>query len=394
MPREISVQTEKRRVSKLLALHAIESKGKTAPLQGTNVLVRDLFAAMDEMLANRDHYTFEHAIRVAEISKRVGEALHLSPREIEILELGCLVHDIGKVAIPDDVLLKPGRFDREDRRIMELHPLIGANLFNTRLYDEALLQIILSHHERLDGSGYPNKLQGEQINLQVRIVAVADVYEALIATRPYKLPMPRERALRILQEEVDTDRLDARVLDALRGVTEGWDPLEIVREFTASYSIELEDFRKKIYFKEPLSDFYNYRYLLALDGKRVLGQEGDSYRIIMIDFRELRSFNRKHGYVKADEFINETGGRLYSSVKTLLESSKAAPDSILMVKKGADYLIYTCCPEHLFERLLENLQHHLQQAERDWGLLARMITRCHPKGYSIEKALNELFIDG
>ena len=94
-----------------------------------NLLIKDLFEIMNEVLANRDLSTYKHTLRVAQIAIAIGQVLTFTSEELTILELGCLVHDIGKTAIPDDVLLKPDLFNDQDRRIMEFHPLIGAKLF-------------------------------------------------------------------------------------------------------------------------------------------------------------------------------------------------------------------------------------------------------------------------
>ncbi len=366
------------------ALHSIDRNGGQ-----TRLVVRELFEIMDEMLANRDYYTFLHAIRVAELSRRIGQLLQLPEAELEILELGCLVHDIGKIAIPDDVLLKPGRFDWEDRKIMELHPLIGANLFSKRLINDKLIEIILNHHERLDGSGYPNALRNGEISATVRIVAVADVYEALVAMRPYKKPLPHEVAMRILRDEVTASRLDGDIVEILARVTEEWSPLSLTCDIGASYQEQLEDFRRKTYFKEPLSDFYNYRYLLAMDQKQALGSNDGYYNICMIDFKRLREFNRRYGYVKADELLNEIGGRLHATTKALNDFLDA--EAVMLVRKGADYLIHTCCPQDLLQGLFRQIRQHLDDALKQWGLEARFISRQYPAGFPIEKALNELF---
>ncbi|MCK5231749.1 MAG: response regulator, partial [Desulfobulbaceae bacterium] len=121
---------------------------KTDELAAKEMMMRNLFEAMGEMLATRDHYTFEHELRVAAISVRIGTDMGFSENELKAIELGCLVHDIGKVAIPDDVLLKPGRFDLQDRKIMEYHPVMGAKLFSKYIEDVRIKEIILYHHER------------------------------------------------------------------------------------------------------------------------------------------------------------------------------------------------------------------------------------------------------
>ncbi len=379
-------------MSQIISLDtAVQPRYICENLPQTRLLVRELFEIMDEMLANRDHYTFLHAVRVAEISRRIGTLLELPEAELEILELGSLVHDIGKVAIPDDVLLKPGRFDWQDRKIMELHPLIGARLFSKRLVDDRLIEIILNHHERLDGSGYPNGLPSSQIGILVRIVAVADVYEALVAMRPYQSPLPHSTAMRILQEEVLAHKLDGEVVALLGDVTKEWSPLSIVRDFAHTHLETLESFRRKTYFREPLSEFYNYRYLLARDQKKELGNDEQPYALAMIDFKRLREFNIRYGYVKADKCLDEIGGRIHGLTRQL--NGQLGREAVLLVRKGADYLIYSTCPEHLIRHLYAEIQQELNQAEEEYGLSARFLSRCYPAGYPVERALNDLFLN-
>lgn len=356
-----------------------------------DALLRDLFGAMDELLANRDHYTFEHALRVAEISKRVGIELGVPEEELQVLELGCLVHDIGKVAIPDDILLKPGRFDLEDRRIMEFHPLIGARLFAKRLHDDRITMIILHHHERLDGSGYPYGLKEDEIGMLVRIVGVADIYEALVARRPYKHPMTREKALLILHQDAAAGKLDGAVVAALEKITSTWDPLSITRDFTAAYTNNLEVFRRKTYFREPLTDFYNYRYLLFLDSGKFIRCQSEHYHLLMIDFMKLRDLNTRVGYIKADQIIDEIGMNLFKTVERINENLLPHGKQIMLFRKGADYLIHADLDAAELRELVAEIEEQLKIAGSEWGVMARFIRRDFLKNRPVEEAINEIF---
>jgi two-component system response regulator RpfG len=127
----------------------------------------------------------------------------MSEEEVRLIELAAPLHDIGKIAIPDDVLLKPGPLDEQQLGIMRRHPQIGHELLSgsqNRFIQVGAL-IALRHHERFDGSGYPDGLSGQQIPVEARIVAVADVFDALISPRPYKAPWTFDNALDFLQEQ-------------------------------------------------------------------------------------------------------------------------------------------------------------------------------------------------
>lgn len=136
----------------------------------------------------RDECTGNHVIRMAKYSRLIGEALGLSAGECEELEFAAPMHDIGKVGIEDTVLLKPGKFTQEEWTVMQSHTTIGYNILSNSQsrYIQIGSIIALNHHERFDGTGYPNGIAGKQIPLVARIVAVADVYDALVSCRPYK----------------------------------------------------------------------------------------------------------------------------------------------------------------------------------------------------------------
>ena len=138
----------------------------------------------------RDEDTGYHVVRMAKYSREIAEALGLSDKECDEIEYAAPMHDIGKIGIPDKILLKPGKFEADEWQTMQKHTQIGhAILSNSQSrYIQTGSIIALNHHERFDGTGYPNGLSGKDIPLVARIVAVADVYDALVSNRPYKQP--------------------------------------------------------------------------------------------------------------------------------------------------------------------------------------------------------------
>lgn len=353
--------------------------------------LRYLFETMGELLESRDHYTSEHAVRVAEISVRIGRTMQLDPKALEILELGCLVHDIGKVAIPDDVLLKPGRFDKQDRQIMEWHPLIGAKFFAKRFEDVRLSLIILQHHERLDGTGYPHRAKADEINELAKIVMVADVYEALIARRPYKQPLTRANALDILYQDAAQGKVLTSIVQTLEQVTADWNPLSIEIDFTADYMTVLEQFRRKTYFREPLSDFYNYRYLSSLDRVGGLCKTTDHYHLVMADFNELKELNRKIGYTKADIILDEIGHTFHNILESALQQHSLPVNTLMLLRRGSDYLIYSESRSEIIAQISADCQKALSEAHDKWGIKATLHTSKFRRGQSVNDALEEIY---
>ncbi len=149
----------------------------------------------------RDQITGNHVLRIARCVRLVAATLALDQERTEILEHAAPMHDIGKIGIPDRILLKPGRLSEDEWEIMKSHTSIGYEILkdSPSFFLRAGASIALHHHERFDGSGYPQQLSGESIPLEARIVAVVDVFDALGSTRPYKEPWPRERVLDYLE---------------------------------------------------------------------------------------------------------------------------------------------------------------------------------------------------
>ena len=151
----------------------------------------------------RDNETGLHIIRMSKISMELGKVMGLSDTENELLLNASPMHDIGKIGIPDSVLLKPGKLDPDEWEIMKTHAAIGAEILSGG--DSELLEmarvIALSHHEKWDGSGYPEGLNGNDIPLVGRIVALADVFDALTSERPYKKAWPVDKAIEFIQEQ-------------------------------------------------------------------------------------------------------------------------------------------------------------------------------------------------
>ncbi len=176
----------------------------------------------------RDDSTGEHVFRVYRTVERLVRLLKkknvwpdvLTPKFISRIGPASMLHDIGKIALTDEILLKPSAFTPEERKIMETHVTVGANILQTGAkmveqtpYLSMAAEIALNHHERPDGKGYPAGLKGEEIPVSARIVAVAEVFDALTNTRPHKEPWPEEKAVSIIAEGAGT-QFDAQVVEA------------------------------------------------------------------------------------------------------------------------------------------------------------------------------------
>ena len=169
-------------------------------------------------LAEKDQSTEEHTRRVATLACAVGEELKLPPATLRHLAIGGLLHDMGKLRVPMEILSKPGALDCDEFAAIKRHPEDGARLLaDLGGFDPAVLDLVLDHHERLDGGGYPRGLSGDDIGQATRVLTVCDVYDALVSDRVYRPAWSRERALELLHDESGT-AFDASCVAALERV--------------------------------------------------------------------------------------------------------------------------------------------------------------------------------
>jgi putative two-component system response regulator len=177
----------------------------------------------------KDPYTEGHCDRLSKYSVALGEKLGLSEELRVALRRGGLVHDIGKLAVPESILLKPGPLTPEERKIMEQHAIAGERICAPLRSFRNVLPIIRHHHEKWDGSGYPDGLKGEQIPLTARILQVTDIYDALTTDRPYRKALSSEKAFAIMREEVKRGWWDASILDEFEAIVLGSTGLQPAR---------------------------------------------------------------------------------------------------------------------------------------------------------------------
>ena len=177
-----------------------------------------LLFALARMVEARDEHTGDHCSRLAHTSVVIGEALGLGEEELTALRRGGVLHDIGKLGIPDSILLKNGPLSDDEWVIMRQHTIIGAELLQGLKSMDLTLPVVRNHHERWDGGGYPDGLKGEQIPLLARIFQFADIYDALGNERPYKKAFSDEKILAILEEETAKGWRDPELMGVFRDI--------------------------------------------------------------------------------------------------------------------------------------------------------------------------------
>ena len=184
----------------------------------------NVITALALTIEARDPHTAGHCERLAHYAVALGKALGANEEMLKTLRLGGYLHDLGKIAIPDRILLKPGPLDTVERRTIQTHAVVGADLVQGLRTLDRGRPIIRHHHERWNGSGYPDGLQGPDIPLGARIMGIVDVYDALRSARPHKGPLPHAEAVSILMEETDAGLWDPTITPAFVDVLEDLGP--------------------------------------------------------------------------------------------------------------------------------------------------------------------------
>lgn len=196
----IEVRLLHKQISQQNLILEAEVKKRTQELEDSRLEVVQRLGLASEY---KDNETGNHILRMSKFSRAIAKAIGFSDNNAEMIRCATSMHDIGKIGIPDRVLLKSGKLDAEEWKIMQSHVTIGNELLSGG--DSPLLKmakkVALTHHEKWDGSGYPNKLSGENIPLAGRICAISDVFDALTSKRPYKEAWPIEKAMTVIKEE-------------------------------------------------------------------------------------------------------------------------------------------------------------------------------------------------
>jgi putative nucleotidyltransferase with HDIG domain len=227
------IQTWAGRISKRILDHPLDSQDRAldtqtylnkltdsleATLEGQARRHRDVFVATISSLVSaleaRDRYTRDHSANVAKLAVRIGKQMGLEPSRLYEFHLGGLLHDLGKIGIRDDVLLKPAGLSREEYEMMKEHPELGARILSGFPGLEEVTRIVLHHHEMYDGRGYPAGLRGEEIPMGARVVAIADTYLSLAEDRPYRKARSLEKTIAEMRR-VAGAQLDPVILEHL-----------------------------------------------------------------------------------------------------------------------------------------------------------------------------------
>lgn len=203
----------------------VKSLLKIKKLNNSLTSIENVLFSMARTVEAKDRYTHGHVDRVSEMAVRIGKCMGLGGYELEALRFGGVFHDIGKMGIPENILNKPGPLNEKEWEVMKTHPEIGYKIcLPLKRNLGPALDIVRHHHEKLDGSGYPDGLTGDDISVVARIMTVADIYDALRTDRPYRKALSRMNSLNVLRENAQKGELDSAVVGHMIDLANTRDP--------------------------------------------------------------------------------------------------------------------------------------------------------------------------
>ncbi|MBD3824292.1 MAG: transporter substrate-binding domain-containing protein [Epsilonproteobacteria bacterium] len=289
-----------------------------------------MLLAMVTMIEQRDSYTAGHSQRVADYSKMIADEMGCSEKEITLLYEAGILHDIGKVATPDAILLKPDKLSTLEYEIIKGHAEAGYTILNAVPMFAEIAKIVYAHHERFDGSGYPLGLKGDEIPLLSRIMMVADAFDAITTNRIYKHKKSPLEAIKIIEslsgEEFHPDVV-AAASRALCSVT----PPEGVDQNPKS---SIEEHRFAYYYKDPVTQLNNSKYLKIYLAKPLYELGYKSF--VIISLHHFDAYNRKYGWERGNELLHEFARLLEELFKNELLFRIHANDFILLAQHDVD----------------------------------------------------------
>lgn len=302
--------------------------------------------ALANSIEARDPYTRGHSEKVAEYAAQIASALGFEDEAIVKIKFAGLLHDVGKVGIPDLILLKPGKLSEFEYSIMKNHPQMSALIVSEISPLKSIIPWIKHHHENFDGTGYPDKLKNEQIPLEAQILAVADNYHALSSLRPYRKKLPKGDVLRYIESEFNkkfNPEIKHVSLEVLNQIEES-------EEVKSSILPYIEKFREAMVYIDFLTGLYWYPYLKTFLGEKIAKKQ--PFYLVYIDINNLSAINKTFGRMKGDEVIIKVA----HTIQTVFFSPA------VVVRAGADdFIIHDSAPSYEIFKKIDAIKDKLKK---------------------------------
>ncbi|MEA3354314.1 MAG: response regulator [Campylobacterota bacterium] len=288
----------------------VEEKTKeTIKLQEERVKdYQNLVYSLVTMIENRDTYTGGHSQRVAEYSILIAKELNFDEKRCENIYQAAVLHDIGKIAIPDTILLKPGNLTEFEYSLIKQHVKLGIKMLKGITMCKDILPIIESHHERFDGSGYPNGLKGNEIPIEAQILSVADTFDAMTTSRIYKHKVTKNKALDEI-DKLSNIHYSSHIVEAAKKVLKNVNIQTNIDQFPTD---KFEEERFSYFYKDQLTGSYNINYLdivLKHNHKHI-----EYYNLYLVKIHKLD----KYSWEKGNEYLSFIAKKLMSSFNNSL----------------------------------------------------------------------------
>jgi len=282
----------------------------------------------------RDIYTKGHSQRVAQYAKEFAQHLQLEKKKQEELYIAGVLHDLGKVGIPDQVLLKPSQLDEEEFKLIQYHSTLSGQIVEKIPSFAYLAPIVKAHHENWDGSGYPDGLAGEAIPFEARILSLCDVFDALTTPRIYRQALPLQVAIDIIKKQ--RNKFDPDLLEKFLSFIK---KRGIIKQELESLEKEiLSKLRENVFFHDYLTKLLNREGLLAIirkssDNDRLYGS------LVRINIKKFREYNKKFGLKKGDWLLKEIAKFFQNFFKASIYDFFPKEESFYLGRVGADNFI-------------------------------------------------------
>ena len=319
-------------IFKYFTLLIYTRKNLSKALYKLSATEQGLIKSFVSSLETKDVYTKGHSEHVAIYSKKIAQAIDLRESEQNMIYNAGLLHDIGKIGMPDDILSKPGKLTEHEYNIMKFHPLFSYEIVKSIPKFKNIANCIKHHHERLDGSGYPDGLRDEQIEVGARILAIADIFDALTTKRPYRKNMPVYEAIKVLKNEA----VDQKILSKAEIVLENSFLNEVDFEETF-VPVELEKMRKEISLKDHTTGFYKRNILVKKMNNYI--EKNERFVLFMVDVKNLSYINYKYGVNIGDKVILFVADEL-KNIHQMDVLSRTGTDVFMFIYRGDSLLSF------------------------------------------------------
>jgi putative nucleotidyltransferase with HDIG domain len=284
-----------------------------------------------KIVERRDSYTAGHSQRVAEYSKRIAIEMGYAEHECDLLYRAGLLHDIGKIATPDNILLKPSHLETLERELIKEHVNVGVEMLREIPMFVPIVPIIHAHHERYDGEGYPQKLRGKEIDELGRIMIVADAFDAMTTNRIYKARKSIDEALSEI-ESLSGIQFDPDVVPYVRKALQN---MRIDEGISQQPTTPLEEERFAYYYRDQVSGFYNQRYL---DVVLLKNSYSRLYRsITVVSLHRFREYNDAYGWEKGDALLRSVAEAMRAHFPGLTFFRIHANDFVILAKEPLEF---------------------------------------------------------